>query len=68
MIDIPDCEMTWISSSIDILQKLLDKVGREIEEEEEEEEANLEIRATKITKDIQLDEKQYSIQSFIERQ
>ncbi len=63
MLDIPGCEMIWIGSSTDDLEELLGELGHEIEEE-----ADSEIKATEVMKDIQLDEKQHPIQPLIDGQ
>jgi len=63
MLDIPGCEMIWIGSSTDDLGELLGEIGREIEEE-----ADPEIKATEVMKDIQLDEKQHPTQPLIDGQ
>jgi hypothetical protein len=63
MLDIPGCEMIWIGSSTDDLEELLGDIGREIEEE-----ADPEIEATEVMKDIQLDENQHPIQPLIDGQ
>jgi len=63
MLDIPGCEMVWIGSSTDDLEELLGEFGREIEEE-----ANPELKATEVMKDIQLDENQHPIQPLIDGQ
>ncbi|CAF1030808.1 unnamed protein product [Rotaria sordida] len=63
MLDIPGCEMVWIGSSTDDLEELLGELGREIEEE-----ADPEITATEVMKDVQLDEKEHPIQPLIDGQ
>jgi len=63
MLDIPGCEMIWIGSSIDDLEELFGELGREIEEE-----ADSEINATDVMKEIQLDEKQHPTQPLIDGQ
>jgi len=63
MLDIPGCEMVWIGSSTDDLEELLGEIGREIEEE-----ADSEIEATEVMKDIQLDENQHPTQPLIDGQ
>jgi len=55
--------MVWIGSSTDDLEELLGEFGREIEEE-----ANPELKATEVMKDIQLDENQHPIQPLIDGQ
>jgi hypothetical protein len=68
MLDILGCEMVWISSSTEDLEELLSELNHEIEEEEEEENADPEIVATEVMKDIQLDEKEHPIQPLIDGQ
>ncbi|CAF0758749.1 unnamed protein product [Rotaria sp. Silwood1] len=61
MLDVPGCEMVWIGSSTDDLEELLGELGREIEEE-----ADSNLTATEVMKDIQLDEAQHPIQPLVD--
>ncbi len=64
MLDILGCEMVWIGSSTDDLEGLLDELNREIDDEE----ADPEVKAAEVMKDIQLDEKQHPTQPLIDGQ
>lgn len=63
MLDIAGCEMVWIGSSTDDFEELLGDLSHEIEEE-----ADTDIKATEVMKDIQLDEKEHPIQPLIDGQ
>ena len=64
MLDIPGCELLWISSTTDDLEHILNELSREIEDEE----TDPETKATEVMKDIQLDEKEHPTQPLIDGQ